>query len=449
MYHIVLNVSNEYMKYASVLISSIVFNTQDNKNYTKDPYCFHIISSELTIYNIKKIREMEHQLNEIYPIKIFLHKADEKDFKELPSWAGSKATYFILLFEKFIPIDDISKCLIMDVDMLVLGDIRELFSYNLQDYFLGVVLDYSYHKESSILEPRKSLKMGKDFYFEYPEKYFNGGLLLINVNKWRAHNITNKMYDFFGKYRARVAMQDALNAVSEGNILILPMSWNFFPNNFFIDKTFKNTSKLYNFNYSESEYYDAQNDIKIIHFAYDTIKPWGRTEFARVDATGKPIVYPYYKEWWEIAFNVPVFSHDLKEVKHTLHYKGLVDLSFCVFNTMKNFSDNLVDVKNNNFIKSGAVDIIKNHLSYKIGNYANQQKTFFSKVTLPFGCLFIYLKHKLIDKKIKNFSNLNEYSDYTDASRIKESCEYKLGNSILKSNLFCKIKLMYKGMENG
>lgn len=443
MYHIFLNSSNIYIKYASVLIYSIVLNTK--KTQDSQPYCFHIITSFLDKNNFEKLKKMESILNLKYPVQICIHEINEKQFEKLPKWCGSWATYFILLFEDFIP-HDVSKCLIMDIDMLVFQDLRELFSYCLDEYLLGAVYDYSYYKEPSILLPRVSTQNYKqeDFYFKYPEKYFNGGLLLINVQKWRTHNITNKMYDFFSKYHARVAMQDAMNAVVDGNVLKLPISWNFFPNNLFLEKTFINDPIPYNFNYTNEEYYSSEKDIKIIHFAYDTIKPWGASDFKRIDSCGKAIKYPYYEEWWEIALKTPLFSEDLKILKQTLFNQSLLDYS----ENMSYIIGKILSNIDKSRLKVDYIEQFKNHLSYQLGNHILRKKNFIEKLALPFSCLFIYVKYKLSKSKRANCHIFQDSPDYFEALKIKDTIEYKLGGIIIgKMSLRLKIKKIIKILE--
>ncbi|EGK8256010.1 TPA: glycosyltransferase family 8 protein [Campylobacter coli] len=443
MYHIFLNSSNTYIKYTSVLIYSIILNTKKNKDFR--PYCFHIITSNLEMHNFEKLKKMENILSLEYPTKICIHEVDEKQFQNLPPWFGSRATYFILLFEKFLPAEA-SKCLIMDVDMLVLQDLRELFSYELKDYLLGAVYEYSYYKEPSILLPRKNIEKNnkEDFYFKYPEKYFNGGLLLINVKKWKSSNVTKKMYDFFSKYNARVAMQDAMNAVVDGNILKLPISWNFFPNNLFIEKTFNNNSIPFNFNYTDKEYYSSEKDIKIIHFAYDSIKPWGGSDSKRVDSLGRIITYPYYKEWWDIALKTPVFLDELKELKQNLFHRSLLDYS----ENMSFIIEKILNSIDTTKIKIDYIEQVKNHLSYQLGRHILRKKNFLEKIILPFTLFLIYIKYRLKKNKQKNSYIPQDSVYYNDVLKIKNSQEYQLGGVIIsKISLYLKIKKIIRMLK--
>ncbi|EAH9203595.1 glycosyltransferase family 8 protein, partial [Campylobacter jejuni] len=397
------------------------------------------------ICNFEKLKKMENILNLQYPTKICIHEVDEKQFQKLPPWFGSRATYFILLFENFLPIET-SKCLIMDIDMLVLQDLRELFSCELKECLLGAVYDYSYYKEPSILLPRKSVEEcnKKDFYFKYPEKYFNGGLLLINVKKWKLYDVTNKMYNFFSKYNARVAMQDAMNAVVDGNILKLPISWNFFPNNLFIEKTFNNDPIPFNFNYTDKEYYSSEKDIKIIHFAYDSIKPWGGSDSKRMDSFGKIINYPYYKEWWDVALRTPVFSDELKELRQNLFYQSLLDYSenmSCIIERMLSSIDKTK-------IKIDYVEQVKNHLSFQLGQHILRKKNFLAKIILPFTLFLIYIKYKLKKNKQRNSYIPQDSLDYIDVLKIKNSKEYQLGGIIIgKMSLYLKIKKIIRMLK--
>ncbi|EOI7664221.1 discoidin domain-containing protein, partial [Campylobacter jejuni] len=85
---------------------------------------------------------------------------------------------------------------------------------------------------------------------------------------------------------------------------------------------------------------------------------------------------------------------------------------------------------------TGAVDIIKSRLSYKLGNEILTCKSFLEYIMLPFRLLYILKFHKQNQSKLK----LSEYEDYEESLEYASSMEYKLGNSLIAAH-----KNWYKG----
>ncbi|WP_412097395.1 discoidin domain-containing protein [Campylobacter lari] len=85
---------------------------------------------------------------------------------------------------------------------------------------------------------------------------------------------------------------------------------------------------------------------------------------------------------------------------------------------------------------TGAVDIIKSRLSYKLGNEILTCKGFLEYARLPFRLLCISKTHKQSQSKFK----LSEYEDYEESLEYVSSMEYKLGSLLITAR-----KNWYKG----
>ncbi|MFG5101120.1 DUF4422 domain-containing protein [Campylobacter lari] len=103
----------------------------------------------------------------------------------------------------------------------------------------------------------------------------------------------------------------------------------------------------------------------------------------------------------------------------------------------------------------GAVDIVKGHLSYRIGYLFVNAKTVRSKISLPFALFFTIIKYKIRKKIINMLYDLNimqkplpleKYSDFNEAMKVKKYLSYQLGNEFLNNPLFFifKVKNIYK-----
>ncbi|MCV3377060.1 6-hydroxymethylpterin diphosphokinase MptE-like protein [Campylobacter sp. IFREMER_LSEM_CL2194] len=90
----------------------------------------------------------------------------------------------------------------------------------------------------------------------------------------------------------------------------------------------------------------------------------------------------------------------------------------------------------------GAVDQVKNHLSYKVGKtIVHDTKKISDVVNIPFRLFSIIKNHK--KEKNKNCKNLKKYSDYSEALKVQQYFSYKLGKCIVSNYknpfLLCKL----------
>ena len=74
MYHIVFNADENYIKYASVLITNIIHKINKTNNCAPMPLCFHILTNRLSQDTQDKLNALcDSTLQELYPfcIKIY------------------------------------------------------------------------------------------------------------------------------------------------------------------------------------------------------------------------------------------------------------------------------------------------------------------------------------------------------------------------------------------
>lgn len=99
-----------------------------------------------------------------------------------------------------------SRILRMDNDAMVLKDIGELFDIDMQDCYAAMVP-----------EPIR---------FHFPFKYYNAGVALMDLDKFRTTGIYKKMIDMANTQELTAMDQDALNVFCAGEILELVPEWN-------------------------------------------------------------------------------------------------------------------------------------------------------------------------------------------------------------------------------
>lgn len=135
-------------------------------------------------------------------------------------------TYIRLLIPYFIP-KDVRKIIFIDVDMIMLDDISNLWKMDTGKYVIGAVSD-------TIGPVAKTIGEGIENYKELglnpEEKYFNAGLQLINIDKWLEQDITQKTFDAINNNKKYAALGDqyGLNIALCGNWYEIDKLWNCF-----------------------------------------------------------------------------------------------------------------------------------------------------------------------------------------------------------------------------
>jgi lipopolysaccharide biosynthesis glycosyltransferase len=107
-------------------------------------------------------------------------------------------------YPKIFP--DLDKILTLDNDTVVNENISELWDLDLADYYLAAV-------EETALTQREG-------------SYFNMGVAMLNLKKWREEQIDDKLIAALNKYWYRYKEQDCFNEFFRGHVLILPSDYN-------------------------------------------------------------------------------------------------------------------------------------------------------------------------------------------------------------------------------
>jgi len=134
--------------------------------------------------------------------------------------------YMRLFIQNFIPAD-VEKVLYLDVDMIVLKDLSALFETDIRNYIIAAVTDSqvkTFDNSWGGIMNYKELRLPGD------AKYFNTGLLLINLPKWRENNTTAKILEVIhdNKKFANFPDQYGLNIVLTNKWVELDPLWNHF-----------------------------------------------------------------------------------------------------------------------------------------------------------------------------------------------------------------------------
>ena len=119
---------------------------------------------------------------------------------------------------------EVSRMVYLDADTLVLEDLTQLSRTDLAAGGLGAVsYEWSPHRSVVLAETATERQHGAA-----PPGYFNSGVLVIDMDVWRAAETTRRAVHLFRRYRSALhsADQDILNVLYAGRWTSLPARWN-------------------------------------------------------------------------------------------------------------------------------------------------------------------------------------------------------------------------------
>lgn len=138
--------------------------------------------------------------------------------RELPPLHGNFLTYGRLLLDELLPA---ARVLYLDVDLLVLCDLTPLADSELGSDPVGAITGGPI---GDSLDAPLAAHLG----IGLMEPHFNAGVLLFDLDRWRAEGLRRQCWDFAGQHRARLVSHDQslLNLVLRGRIRRLPARYN-------------------------------------------------------------------------------------------------------------------------------------------------------------------------------------------------------------------------------
>jgi len=130
------------------------------------------------------------------------------------------STYYRILVPRLLP--DAAKVIYLDADMLVLGDLGELWKMSMEGQPLMAVQDGSATILSARIPGRADLNLRSE------ARVLNGGLLVMDLGAWRREGLTERMLVYSRRYANEVQFwdQDGINAMLADRWVVLPSAWN-------------------------------------------------------------------------------------------------------------------------------------------------------------------------------------------------------------------------------
>ncbi len=295
---------DNYIPFLGVAIKSLIENTSKDNNY----YIF-VLHSKMSVRNMKIITGMEKE-----NVSICFYDVSEK-LRKYGERLNLRDYYTVsIYFRLFIPdmFREFKKAIYLDADMVILEDIAKLYDTELGDNLLGGVPDAII---ASRQEFRDYAELGCGIY-PYT-KYFNSGMMLMNLDAMREFDLEGKFEYLFNTYRFETVCpdQDYLNVICKDRVLYLDEGWD----KMAIDGSYENPMIVHYNNFAKPWQQDGINYADFFwKYAKDT---------------------PYYEEIMEIRRN-------FDEEKLLIQAKGgeeLVKSTIRIINSKRNFKKVLFD----------------------------------------------------------------------------------------------------------
>jgi lipopolysaccharide biosynthesis glycosyltransferase len=246
-YHIAIAPDNKYANAALTMLNSLFINNPKIKIYV------HILDGGIDLKN-----KIKYFL--FFTKRRIKYKFYKIDYSRIPnailSNHISKSAYNRIFMSSILKVE-IEKVLYLDCDIIIKNSIVELLDTNIDEYYLAGVTEKPTEAVIQNLQLNKS-------------KYFNSGVLLINLKKWRSEYFEQKLVNFTNNFRDKIIFhdQDVLNFCAKNNWLSLNYKYNV--THFFYHP------ESYSFEYfglTESEYLEIKSNPVILHFTSHQ-KPW-------------------------------------------------------------------------------------------------------------------------------------------------------------------------------
>lgn len=209
---------NNYTYPLIVAMTSIL----ENKNPDTKIDFYVMLSGDFLDENKAKIMSLQNKYDHC---RITLIDMKDKLKDVYISRHVTEATYYRLMLASILP--ELDKVLYLDSDIIVQKDLSDLYSQDLENYYLAGVLDVCVCGDGMVDARQKRAETERDFFIEkfgvdaYKEKYICAAVTLFNLKKIREDNRHIEFMENAKMYSHMYHDQDVLNFVCFDQILVL------------------------------------------------------------------------------------------------------------------------------------------------------------------------------------------------------------------------------------
>lgn len=302
LYNVTCGTDDKYAQHCLAMLCSLFESNKSKK------IVVHILINKLSdSYKVDLNR-----LANSYGNQIVFHVVDDAPFEGVQFKSKrplTKAAYYRLKLPSIL--SDIHTVLYLDCDMIILGDIDELFDIDLTGYALAACRDSM---------PYTNLHR-RQLNHPVGTKTFCSGIMYINLDYWRNVNSEPVCLEFARKKRNPVYLhdQDVFNFVFKNQWFMLPPKWNVSPN----------AGVMIDSDYCDFDYSDSETHPCVYHY-FDKIKPWQDRfcfkkklylKYLEMSGCSNPYIEPK-----SFAEKIEAYSHALSVI-YTFKIESVLPLS--------------------------------------------------------------------------------------------------------------------------
>ncbi len=210
-------VDDGYCPFLAVAIQSLIDNAS-----AENTYLIKILNTDISEENKRKIGKYERENVDIEFVDLNYYIQKVKD-KLYTRDYYSKTTYFRLFLPNLYPQYD--KVLYLDSDIVILDDIAKLYNTDMGDNLVAAAPDDVIQTMPVFQDYVEKVVGVADF-----RRYFNAGILLMNLHELRRFKFQEKFVYLLDKIKFAVAQdQDYLNRLCKGRVKLLDRTWDRMP----------------------------------------------------------------------------------------------------------------------------------------------------------------------------------------------------------------------------
>lgn len=216
-------IDDAYAPYLHVALISLIKNASKDRRY-KIIVVYQELNEENRNNLAKLVEDYPNFEMEFKYMKQSLDMITDRIENRLRSDYFTMTIYFRIFIPDMYP--EYDKAIYIDSDIIVPGDISELYDTDMHDNLIGVVTDGSVNDVPELqryMTESLGLKLGD---------YFNSGMLLMNMKELRNVHLAEHFLYLLNKYHFDCVApdQDYLNSMCYGKIEYLDSCWDAMPN---------------------------------------------------------------------------------------------------------------------------------------------------------------------------------------------------------------------------
>lgn len=257
--NILLSSDDNYARHLGVTMYSLMAHHRKAERLR-----FFVVDNCISSDNLSKLKSLVDAFPnseiELIPLETYT-----KNLKLDMPWPISISAYARLFAAEMLS-KDIDRVLYLDCDMIINSELTELWNYELGDNCIGAVQD------QVSVNVKRSVGLSPD------DKYFNSGLLLIDLKRWRDLGIGDRAMSFIRAHQGRVTHHDqgVLNGILKNSWTKLPLRFNVMTIHYLMSQ-----NKVIHYFNDHSDFYsleDVQNAKCwpcVVHYTPSfTSRPW-------------------------------------------------------------------------------------------------------------------------------------------------------------------------------